>query len=83
MDIINSTLGVHPVHITTDAPSSFIPFCSLGGNMTAVGKIFPNFPVPVCSRFEPFLLNDQVVIVNIILFHNDQNDVLELLQTGY
>ena len=60
-NIINSTLGAHPVHITSDAPSSFIPFCSLGGNMTAVGKIFPNFPVPVCSRFEPFLLNDQVV----------------------
>ena len=60
-NIINSTLGAHPVHISSEAPSSFIPFCSLGGNMTAVGKILPNFPVPVCSRFEPFLLNDQVV----------------------
>ena len=66
-NIIKSTLlGSHPVHISSEAPSSFIPFCSLGGNMTAVGKIFPNFLMPVCSSFEPFLLNDQVV-VNCIL----------------
>lgn len=41
-------------------PSSFIPFCSLGGNMSAVGSTVPNFPVPVCSSFKPYLLNSQV-----------------------
>ena len=62
-NIINSTFGLHPVHIASDAPSSFIPFCSLGGNMMAVGKIFPDFPVPVCSSFEPFLLDYQVILL--------------------
>ena len=51
--------------------------------MTAVGNINPNFPVPVCSSFEPFLLNDQVyyfmfyecLIHSAYLLIHDQNDV--------
>ena len=65
MEISNShEMVTHPVHINSAASSSFIPFCSLGGNMSAVGSKVPNFPVPVCSSFVPYLMNDQVCIAN-------------------
>ena len=28
--------------------------------MSSVGSTVPNFPVPVCSSFKPYLLNSQV-----------------------
>ena len=31
--------------------------------MSAVGSTVPKFPVPVCSSFKPYLLNDQVTTV--------------------
>ena len=50
----------HPVHINNATLSSFIPFCSLGGKMSVVGKKFSDFPVPVCSSFKPFMMDNQV-----------------------
>ena len=67
-------LVTHPVHINSAVSSSFIPFCSLGGNMSAVSKNAPNFTAPVCSSFVPYLMEDQVLPIfeiNVIdvMFH--------------
>ena len=54
----------HPAHILNNSnsfnPSSFIPFCSFGGDMSIVGKKIDQFPVPVCNKFVKTVLNDQV-----------------------
>ena len=56
----------HPVHIIDDtekiSPSSFIPFCSLGGKMSEVGHSIPGFSVPICNSFKPYNLLGQVQI---------------------
>ena len=56
----------HPVHIIDDtekiSPSSFIPFCSLGGKMSMVGHSIPGFSVPICNSFKPYNLLGQVDI---------------------
>ena len=41
-------------------PSAFIPFCGFGGNSEVLGKLFENFSLPICSSFEPIILNDEV-----------------------
>ena len=54
----------HPIHILDSSgkftPSSFIPFCSFGGNMSVVGKKVDNFPVPVCNKFVKTSLHGQI-----------------------
>ena len=65
----------HPVHILDSfdnfTPSSFIPFCSFGGNMSVVGKKIDQFPVPVCNKFVKTTLNGQVC------YSIDVNDLKE------
>ena len=43
----------HPVHILDDkgqiSPSSFIPFCEIGGDSSKMGVKIPNFSVNVCK----------------------------------
>ena len=50
----------HPVHIVdihgNISSSAFIPFCSLAGNMSILGKHVENFKFPVCSMFKPKIL---------------------------
>ena len=59
-----SNIFNHPVHIVdanlTLAPSSFIPFCEFGGNMTALGVKIDQFDMPVCNSFKPKLLEHQL-----------------------
>ena len=54
----------HPVHIVDNqgniSPSSFIPFCEFGGNMSAMGVKKDQFKVPVCNRFQAKILQDQL-----------------------
>ena len=54
----------HPVHIINSkgelSPSSFIPFCELGGNMSSVGVKIKEFNVPVCNSFVPKIFHDQI-----------------------
>ena len=54
----------HPVHIHREDgqvnPSSFIPFCSFGGNMTVMGTESPYFEVPVCHAFKEVVLEKQI-----------------------
>ena len=42
------------------SPSSFIPFCEFGGNMSALGVKIDQFDVPVCNSFQAKILNDQL-----------------------
>ena len=58
----------HPVHIVDDkgnlSPSALIPFCALGGDLSAMGvkieKINKTIDVPVCNSFRPILVEDQL-----------------------
>ena len=57
----------HPVHIIDDEgkmnPSSFIPFCQLGGgNMSLTGVMthHSSFHVPVCNSFQAKILDNQL-----------------------
>jgi hypothetical protein len=52
----------HPVHIPIEgqqsiSPSAFIPYCSFGGDMSAMGKTIENFNIPVCDKFQPTFLD--------------------------
>ena len=51
----------HPVHILNDegnySPSSFIPFCSFGGQF--IGSRVNSFDIPVCNIFKLRMHNDQ------------------------
>ena len=57
------TMSNHPVHIMDHkgkvSPSSFIPFCEFGGNMSAVGTTFCNFDIPICTMFAPRMIDGQ------------------------
>ena len=71
------------MHITTKTgkktPSSFIPFCEFGGDMTRVGRKIDDFDVPVCDSFEAKILNDQLCYeVDLNKFSNKANIKAEL-----
>lgn len=67
----------HPVHIVDEAgkfsPSAFIPFCKFGGSFLSMGKHIPEFSTPVCIKFKPTILIDQ------LCYSADVNDVLNSL----
>lgn len=54
----------HPVHIKDVkgrmSPSSLIPFCGIGRNMSAMGVKMNKFDIPVCNSFTEKVLNDQL-----------------------
>ena len=85
----NSTMhrvSNHPVHILDEngnlSPSAFIPFCSFGGNMSAMGVKIDQFDVPVCNSFRAKILNDQLcyeVDPNLFI---DKANVKENLKLG-
>ena len=41
-------------------PSTFIPFCSIDGNMDLIGQKIDKFSHPVCTHFRPRVLDGQV-----------------------
>ena len=55
---------LHPVHIinkeNSSSQSAFIPFCEIGGNMSAMGVKIDQFSFPVCNSFKETVLNDQL-----------------------
>ena len=57
-------LSNHPVHILDDegnlSPTSLIPFCEFGGNMSAMGIKIDQFDVPVCNSFKPKYVFNQL-----------------------
>jgi len=54
----------HPVHIIDEvgelSPTSLIPFCEFGGNMSVMGVKIDQFDVPVCTSFRPKIIRDQL-----------------------
>ena len=58
------TISNHPVHFYDEeknlSPSTFIPFCAFGRNMSSMGHIMKPFELPVCESFQETILNDQL-----------------------
>ena len=58
------TISNHPVHFYDEekklSPSTFIPFCAFGRNMSSMGHIMKPFELPVCQSFRETILNDQL-----------------------
>ena len=56
------------------SPSSFIPFCELGGNMTSMGVKSDHIELPICNSFQATILNDQLCYeVDLERFKNKNN----------
>ena len=75
----------HPVHMhdkdMKQSPSSFIPFCAYGKNMSAMGMKNNQFELPVCNSFKPKILNEQLCYETSIERLN-KYDVRENLKEG-
>ena len=76
----------HPVHIMNSeggvSPSSFIPFCIFGSNMTALGRNTAEFSVPVCNIFEAKVHNEQLCYEVDLELLNDDDDMNHQLKDG-
>ena len=75
----------HPVHIINKgkiSPSSFIPFCEFGGNMSSVGSHHDGFGVPVCSSFQEKVFNDQLCYEVDLNKFSDRNNIENELKIG-
>ena len=85
---INKTLeNNHPVHFVNRdgklSPSAFIPFCVFGRNISAMGIKINQFEIPVCSRFQEKILNDQLCYeVDLNMFSNKEN-IKQELKSGF
>ena len=80
------TVSTHPPHILDDegniSPSAFIPFCSFCGNPHVVGKMIPQFTVPVCNKFKPTILKDKLCYqLDVNIFKNEV-DIKKLMTHG-
>ena len=42
------------------SPTALIPFCDLGGNLSAIGVKIDQFDVPVCNSFKEKIVDDQL-----------------------
>ena len=76
-------MAQHPVHIVDEkgdiSPSSFIPFCEFGGNMSVMGVKTDKFSVPVCNSFKPTVLNDRLCYrINLNDFKSSQTSEVDL-----
>ena len=86
----NEKMVKHPVHIVDEdgkvSPSSFIPFCEFGGNMSMMGDKIDEFDVPVCNSFKAKILYDQLcyeVDLNVILKNYSQKgDMKDTMKLG-
>ena len=73
----------HPIHLVTEenatSPSSFIPFCDFGGDMSSVGVKIDALDIPVCNSFQARILNDQLCYeIDLNRFSNKDNIEKEL-----
>ena len=63
-------------------PSSFIPFCEYGGNMSIVGTYLEKFDFPICDKFRPKILEGQLCFQIDVNELNDQVDAKNTLEHG-
>ena len=84
---LDFTIINHPVHILTPdneiSPSTLIPFCEFGGNMSAMGVTIPQFDVPVCNSFQAKILNDQLCYEVDLKKFSNKNNILNELKLGF
>ena len=77
----------HPVHIVTrdnkTSPSSFIPFCEFGGDMSVVGVKTDNFTDPVCNSFQPTIVNDQLCYEVDLSRVSNKSNIAKELELGF
>ena len=70
----------NPIHLLSETghtlPSCFIPYCAFGGDMAALGRRQENFTYPVCTAFEPTILDGQ------LCYKIDVNKVMEDVKNG-
>ena len=78
------SMSNHPVHSMDQnvriMPSSFIPFCEYGGNMSVVGMTLDGFDLPICDKFRPKMLEGQLcyqIDVNEVKDQVDANNALK------
>ena len=56
------------------SPTALIPFCDLGGNLSATGVKIDQFDVPVCNCFKEKIVEDQLCYeVDPNLYINKEN----------
>ena len=77
----------HPVHIITKdnqtSPSAFIPFCDIGGNLSAMGTKMENFDLPVCNSFVATNFYDQVCYEIDLKRFVDRNNIERVMKQGF
>jgi hypothetical protein len=58
------SISNNPAHILDSqgniSPSAFIPFCEFGGDMEVMGEKIDKFELPVCNKFRPIMIEDQL-----------------------
>ena len=63
MDMLEE-VSFHPVHLINKGgvpmPSSFIPYCAFGTDMSIIGRRNNNFSFPICDSFIPTILDGQL-----------------------
>ena len=81
------TVSNHPVHILDKngnlSPSSLIPFCSFGDNLSLVGTKLDDFDFPVCTIFEPKVHYDQLCYQADLEKYRESNNLLRQIRMGF
>ena len=79
-------VSTHPVHILNKegglSPSSFVPFCFFGKNLTLVGKKVDGFENPICNIFTPKNTNNQLCYEANLEKYKDNNNIEKQLTMG-
>ena len=64
------------------SPSTFIPFCAFGKNMTSIGFRKKGFDLPICTGFQSVILNDQLCYEVDLEKYKNRNNLKDDLETG-
>ena len=64
------------------SPSAFIPFCSFGEDMSAMGTQIRSFHDPVCSSFKAKIRNDQLCYEVNLQDYKDEGNLHDQLEQG-
>ena len=76
----------HPVHIFgrngEESPTAFIPFCSFGDDMEAMGTKANGYDDYICSSFEPVVRNDQLCYEVDLEKYKDKEKIEKQLDSG-
>ena len=81
------TVSNHPVHILDNngnlSPSSLIPFCSFGEDLSLVGTYLDYYDFPVCKIFKPKVHHDQLCYQADLEKFRDNNRLLKQIARGF